>query len=188
MKDNHIIQEEEIDLKKVFSLLWAKKIFIVVVTLLFTFGGVAYVSFKKVIPLYEGKVLVEIGEIQSEVFGTQVLDYPENLIPVLMQQGFKATSPVRSNKIVVISKIDKDKKNIQLKLENIIQYILERHQEKAKFYKNVLKTQQIGEIKVLNTPINEVDKKSVIIFSFIGGVVLAILFVFLNQFIQKIKE
>lgn len=187
MKDKHIIQEDEIDLKEVFSLLWAKKIFIVVVTLLFTFGGVAYVSFKKVIPLYEGKVLVEIGEIQSEVFGTQVLDYPDDLIPIFLEKGIKASSPVRSNKVIVLSKIDNDKQKIYDTLDESVQYLLQRHKEKAKFYKNVIQTQQIDEIKIPNEPINKMNKKSIIVISCIAGLTIAIFIVFFMKALQSLK-
>ena len=60
MQENRYIQEDEIDLKELFKTIWAKKIFIVIFTLVVTILAGFYAYIKT--PIYEAKALVEIGE------------------------------------------------------------------------------------------------------------------------------
>ncbi len=53
------IQEDEIDLRELFKTIWDKKVFIAVFTTIITLASIVFVLSKT--PIYEAKVLVEIG-------------------------------------------------------------------------------------------------------------------------------
>ena len=64
MENNQkIIQEDEIDLRELFLTIWRKKVFIVLLTFIVTVSSILYINFKPYEPLYQGKLLVEIGEV-----------------------------------------------------------------------------------------------------------------------------
>lgn len=188
MKENYI-QEDEIDLRELFKTLWAKKIFIVVVTFFVTAVSVIYVLIKNPIPLYEGKVLVEIGEIQSQNFGTIYFDSPNNLSEVLKASfSVISSAPRGTNKLLEVSLINHDKKKIKEKLEKSVKYILQRHQEKAKFYENYIMTEQVGNIVINSTPINQPKKLLIVTVAFVSGLILSVFLVFFIEFIKGFKE
>ena len=60
MQENKPLEEDEIDLKELFKTIWAKKIFIVIFTLVVTILAGFYAYSKT--PIYEAKALLEIGE------------------------------------------------------------------------------------------------------------------------------
>lgn len=188
MKEN-CIQEDEIDLKEICKTLWVKKVFIVVFTLFVTIVAVGYVILKNPKPVYEGKVLIEIGEIQSQTFGSSSFDTPNNLAEILKAKFFVTTlSPRGTNKIIEIQTAQEDKKKIIKKLEKTVEYILQRHQEKAEFYKQHIMTQQIGDIQINPLPVNEINKKKIIGVAFVSGLILSVFLVFFMEFIKGFKE
>ena len=60
MQENRYIQEDEIDLRELFKIIWDKKNFIILFTLVITVLATVYAYSKT--PIYEAKALVEIGE------------------------------------------------------------------------------------------------------------------------------
>lgn len=58
------LKEDEIDLRELFIKIWAKKIFIVSFTFIVTILAAAYTLTKT--PIYEGKVLIEIGNYKLD--------------------------------------------------------------------------------------------------------------------------
>ena len=60
MQENRYIQEDEIDLRELFKIIWDKKNFIILFTLAITVLATVYAYSKT--PIYEAKALVEIGE------------------------------------------------------------------------------------------------------------------------------
>ncbi len=60
MQENRYIQEDEIDLRELFKIIWDKKFFIILFTLAITFLATVYAYSKT--PIYEAKALIEIGE------------------------------------------------------------------------------------------------------------------------------
>ena len=60
MQENRYIQEDEIDLRELFKIIWDKKFFIILFTLAITVLATVYAYSKT--PIYEAKALVEIGE------------------------------------------------------------------------------------------------------------------------------
>jgi capsular polysaccharide biosynthesis protein len=188
MKENYI-QEDEIDLKELFKTLWAKKIFIVVVTFFVTAVSVIYVLIKNPIPLYEGKVLVEIGEIQSSDCGISYFDTPNNLSEIIKARFFvESLIPKGTNRVLELSAVDSNKNKIEEKLVKSVEYILQRHQEKAKFYENYIMTEQVGNIVINSTPINQPKKLLIVTVAFVSGLILSVFLVFFIEFIKGFKE
>ncbi|MEN5386307.1 Wzz/FepE/Etk N-terminal domain-containing protein [Aliarcobacter skirrowii] len=60
MQENRYIQEDEIDLRELFKIIWDKNFFIILFTLAITFLATVYAYSKT--PIYEAKALIEIGE------------------------------------------------------------------------------------------------------------------------------
>ena len=77
MQENKPLEEDEIDLKELFKTIWAKKIFIVIFTLVVTILAGFYAYIKT--PIYEAKGLVEIGEYKINNTSKNFVDDASNL-------------------------------------------------------------------------------------------------------------
>lgn len=188
--NNHTIQEDEIDIRELFRTLVKHKIKIVLITLAVTLAALIYTLMKNPTPIYEGKVLVEIGEIQNENAGSSYFDNPNNLAVIVSNQfkNISASTPKGTNKLIELTASNADKDSIQNSLNSAVSFILDRHKEKANFHTKYIMTQQIGEIHINNTPINVPKKKLIIVVAFVTGLILSIFFVFLLEFIRGEKE
>lgn len=189
MQNKEQINEDEIDLRELVKTIWEKKIFILLFTLIVTFISMIYVSFKNPIPIYQGKTYIEIGQIQSQIFGQISLDSSGDLAGILSLK-FKVNVNILNGttKILEISTTSEDKNLIKQKLEETIEFIINKHKEKMKFYENIIMTKQIGDIQIDNNPINIPKKKLIVTVSFVSGFILSIFIVFLIQFINSIRK
>lgn len=182
------IQEDEIDLRELLKILLEKKLFIIVFTFIVTICAVTYVLLKNPIPLYKGSTLIEIGEIQSKTIGTLSLDNPNNLSEVLhVSLGIDTFLPKGTTKLLEISTMDTDPDMIKRKLEKSIEFILNRHIQKAKFYDNYIMTHQIGEIQINSEAINKPKKMLIVSVACVTGFIVSIFLVFIMQFIQNFR-
>ena len=77
MQENRYIQEDEIDLRELFKIIWDKKIFIILFTLAITVLATVYAYIK--IPIYEAKALLEIGEYKINNTSKNFVDDASNL-------------------------------------------------------------------------------------------------------------
>ncbi|MBN2965572.1 hypothetical protein JWV37_12340 [Sulfurospirillum sp. T05] len=180
-----ILQEDEIDLRELFKTLWDKRVFIALFTCSVTALAIVYALFQNPTPLYKGTVFVEIGEIQRENFQASLLDHPSNLAIILeREKGVQATVPKGSVSILEVQKTDTDVSRIKESLGAAIEFIMQRHQEKAAFHENVIMTKQIGEISAGTTPINTPKKQLLIVVGAMTGFIFSIFLVFLMQFIR----
>ena len=187
MKEKYI-QEDEIDLRELFKTLWDKKIFILIITFLATICGVIYVLVKNPIPIYEGKVLLEIGEIQHQNGGSSYFDTSSNLAEILrIRYDVQSSVPKGTTKLLEITIANVDKQVIQNNLEKSIQYVMQRHTEKAKFYENYIMTEQLSAIYINPEAINKQKKELIITVAFVTGFILSIFLVFFMQFIQNFR-
>jgi capsular polysaccharide biosynthesis protein len=181
--------EDEIDLRELFQTIWNSKKFIVIFTFVITLLAVIYVFLKNPTPIYQGKVFVEIGQIQSQNFGQSLLDTPGNLATILeLEFDVNTSIPKGTNNLLEISSNNIDKETIKNNLGKSVEFILNRHKENAKFYENVIMTKQIGDTSINNTPINTPKKKLIVIVAFITGFILSIFLVFFMQFISGMKK
>ncbi|OCL85686.1 cryptic autophosphorylating protein tyrosine kinase Etk [Aliarcobacter thereius] len=65
MQENRAIVEDEIDLKELFQIIWQKKKFILIFTMLITIFAGVYVYNKT--PIYEVKSFIELGYIDNQI-------------------------------------------------------------------------------------------------------------------------
>ncbi len=189
MQNKEQINEDEIDLRELFKTIWEKKIFILLFTSIVTIISIIYVSFKNPIPIYQGKTYIEIGQIQSQNFGANYLDSSIDLSEILKLELKVSTNiPKGTQSLLEISLNNQNKEKIKENLEKAVEFVINRHKEKAKFYENVIMTKQIGNIQIDNNPINKPKKSLIIAVSFVTGFILSIFIVFFMQFINSIRK
>ncbi|WP_421717205.1 Wzz/FepE/Etk N-terminal domain-containing protein [Arcobacter arenosus] len=180
--------KEEIDFSKLFQILWNKKVFILIFTFCATLFSLTYVLLKKTIPIYEGKVLIEIGEIHNEKFKLKTLDSIENLKLILEAKNIKVKIPKKTDRLIILSFSSSQKETIEKKLKENVDFILEKHKLKGRFYNNVTLSQQIGDIVISDRPINSQKQSLIILVTFFTALFLSIFFVLLNNFIKDFKS
>lgn len=186
---NKEYSEDEIDLRELFQTIWNSKKFIVIFTFLITLLSVIYVFLKNPVPIYQGKVFVEIGQIQSQNFGEKILDTPANLAAILeLEFNINTSIPKGTNSLLEISSNNINNERIKNDLQKSVEFILNRHKEKANFYENTIMSKQIGDIVINNTPINTPKKSLIVIVAFVTGFILSIFLVFFMQFISSMKK
>jgi len=187
--ERQIINEDEIDLRELFLTIWENKIFITILTVIVTLGAIVYTLMHKPTPLYQGKVLVEIGEILSENFGSVHFDNPNDLSKIINNTfNVNASSSKGTRSILEITATNPSKEKIKEHLQDAVNFIIARHQNKAKFYNNYIMTKQVGKIAILNQPINEPKKQLIIVVAFATGLILSIFLVFFKEFIKSFKN
>lgn len=197
-----LIQNNEIDLRELWQILAKQKYMIILITLLFTTGAVLYVWMTK--PVYSGDVLIEIGEVvnSNEIIRNNDkknnlttifnLDDVNNLKKIVEQKtGLSVDVPKETSNILHISMETSNINEIKSSLENTIDFILARHQEKAELYQNtdtkIRMTQIVGEIKVNNDPIKP-KKVLIVSVGFISGLMLGIFGAFFREFIMRTRN
>lgn len=193
MENNQkIIQEDEIDLRELFLTLWKKKIFILIFTFIITVLSILYVNFKPYEPVYQGKLLVEIGEVFNKNNDSQLIDYPGNLVKIieenLAKDGLTSLIPRNTNNLIEISVNSKNKSNIKDTLTSAYDFIVNRHNEKTKLYEKFTHTKKVGDINIGNEPVNKPKKKLIVVVSFVTGFILSIFLVFFMEFIRSFKN
>ena len=191
MENNQkIIQEDEIDLRELFLTLWKKKVFIVLLTFIVTVSSILYVNFKPYEPVYQGKLLVEIGEVFNKNNDSKLIDYPGNLVKIIEENlsGLISSIPRNTNNLIELSVSSKNKSDIKDTLTSAYDFIVNRHNEKTKLYEKFTHTKKVGDINIGNEPINKPKKKLIIAVSFVTGFILSIFLVFFMEFIRSFKN
>jgi uncharacterized protein involved in exopolysaccharide biosynthesis len=194
LQDKEYITEDEIDLREVFKTIWESRKFIFIFTVVVTLLSVIYVFFKNPVLIYQGKIYVEIGQIQSQNFGQIPLDSISDLSQILKLEFNLDANVVAANvvagttRILEISNKNEDKNIIKQTLEKILETIINRHKEKAKIYENVIMTKQIGDIKIDEQAINKPKKTLIVVVSFVTGFILSIFLLFFIQFINSMRK
>lgn len=184
-----IYEEDEIDLRELFKIIWNKKVFILLFTFIVTFFSIVYVYFKNPTPIYQGNILVEIGEIQSETFGSSLFDNPNNISTILNRKfEVQSSAPSRTNNLINISATATNKDEIKNKIIEAVSFVKNRHEEKSKFYKNSMMTKEIGDISIDSKPINKPKKKLIVVVSFVTGFILSIFLVFFMSFLGSFRK
>lgn len=191
IKNNY---EDEIDLREIFKTIFEYKKYIFVFIFLITSLSIIYVIKINPVPIYQGKILIEIGEIQNKNFQPTIIENASDLSYILNQMFVvEAKLPTKkdignlvlqSRLIEVISEnenIDKIKET----LENLKNYIIEKHKLDTQFYENVIMTKQIGNVKIEDEAINKPKKKLIVSLAFVSSLIISIFLVFLIDFIKK---
>src|SRR5574344_1746449 len=169
MQENRCIQEDEIDLKELFKTIWAKKIFIVIFTLVVTILAGFYAYSKTLI--YEAKALVEIGEYKinnttkNSVDDASVITRKLTTLFIDMEKNLKDKTSQISNISVVKglknfleikseSTSNEEAKNEILKVLTFVQ------NEHEKILDDVKKQKEM-ELKNIDLQISDIKSKSV---------------------------
>lgn len=154
--------DDEIDLRELWQKLVSGKWIIAIITTLTTLVAVVYTQLAT--PIYEGKVSIEVGEVignnmQNAIVANNMprfLDNPADLAKVVQDKlGISAVLAKGTSKIVDLSLQSPDKIAIQSQLQAAIDFVMLRHEAKAKLYQDVTvnPTQQIAPIAISEKPI-----------------------------------
>ena len=164
MQENRYIQEDEIDLRELFKIIWDKKIFIIIFTLAITVLATIYAYSKT--PIYEAKALVEIGEYKKNPVDDAVaLEKKLSTIFIDMEKNLKDKTSQISNISVVKglknfleikseSTSNEEAKNEILKVLTFVQ------NEHEKILDDVKKQKEM-ELRNIDLQISDIKSKSV---------------------------
>ena len=169
MQENKPLEEDEIDLKELFKTIWAKKIFIVIFTLVVTILAGFYAYSKT--PIYEAKALLEIGEYKinnttkNSVDDASTLEKKLSILFVDMEKNLKDKTSEISNISVVKglknfleikseSTSNEEAKNEILKVLTFVQ------NEHEKILDDVKKQKEM-ELRNIDLQISDIKSKSV---------------------------
>ena len=164
MQENRCIQEDEIDLKELFKTIWAKKIFIVIFTLVVTILAGFYAYSKT--PIYEAKALLEIGEYKKNPVDDAVaLEKKLSTIFIDMEKNLKDKTSEISN----ISVVKGLKNFLEIKSEstsneeakNEILKVLTFVQNEHEKILDDIKKQKEMELRNIDLQISDIKSKSV---------------------------
>ncbi|MFY9109580.1 Wzz/FepE/Etk N-terminal domain-containing protein [Aliarcobacter butzleri] len=189
MQNQKYLQEDEIDLRELFKTLWKYKIFVLVFTSMITFIALIYVLLKNPIPIYQGKMYLEIGQIQNKNFVPMSIEKVTDLAYILNLE-FKVDSNIPKNtfNLIEITFDNIDKNVINETLKKVKDFVLEKHKEQTSFYESVIMTKQIGDIIISNEPINKPKKSLIVTVAFVTGFILSIFLVFFIEFVRSLKK
>ncbi|MEV9526263.1 Wzz/FepE/Etk N-terminal domain-containing protein [Aliarcobacter butzleri] len=189
MQNQKYLQEDEIDLRELFKTLWKYKIFVLVFTSMITFIALIYILLKNPIPIYQGKMYLEIGQIQNKNFAPMSIEKVTDLAYILNLE-FKVNSniPKSTFNLIEITFDNIDKNVINETLTRVKDFVLEKHKKQTSFYESVIMTKQIGEIIISNEPINKPKKSLIIIVAFVTGFILSIFLVLFMEYIKSLKK
>jgi LPS O-antigen subunit length determinant protein (WzzB/FepE family) len=186
---NNRYQEDEIDLRELFETIWDKKVFIVLFTMIVTIASIVYVVLKNPTPIYQGKIYMEIGQIQNKNFVPVIIENVNDLVGILkIELKVDASILKGTTKLLEISFDNEDKKLITNKLNQVKDFIIEKHKNQSLFYENVILSKQIGNIIILDEPINKPKKRLFVTVAFVTGLILSIFIAFLLNFFREEKN
>lgn len=203
---------EELDLKELFNIFWSRKVYIILITVIFILVGVVY-TLTMVTPKYKSETSLILAKIETStetgkdsITSTEIT-LNQKLLPTYSELIKKniVLRPVIENLGLDISEQSLGK-NISIKLANDseiieITVINENPEYAAAIANEVAKvfTQQVSEIYNINNvsivdkaevpdaPYNINHTKDVVIFAFIGIVVAAVYALLANMLDTTIK-
>lgn len=164
MQENRYIQEDEIDLRELFKIIWDKKNFIILFTLAIIVLATVYAYSKT--PIYEAKALLEIGEYKKNPVDDAVaLEKKLSTIFIDMEKNLKYKTSEISNISVVKglknfleikseSTSNEEAKNEILKVLTFVQ------NEHEKILDDVKKQKEM-ELRNIDLQISDIKSKSV---------------------------
>ncbi len=189
--------DDEIDLQELWQKLVEGKWIIAITTTLATLVAVVYTQVTT--PIYEGKVSIEVGEVIANNMQNAMapntlnmprfLDSPADLARVVQDKlGISAVLDKGTSKIVDLSFQSPDKIAIQSQLQTAVDFVMQRHEAKAKLYQDVTinPTQQIAPIAVGEKPIKP-KGNLIIAVAVVLGLMLGVFGVLVRNVINRRK-
>ena len=172
-QNREYILEDEIDLKELFKTLWSYKKFIILFTSLITIFSIVYVMLLNPKPIYQGSLLIEIGEYKTSDNEFIIVDNTNNLKTILENKfNVKVYPPKKTDSLLKIIVNNTNKNKIEKDINEVYNFVIERHAKKLKEYKAVIPTSKVDEIKVSNEPVNKPKKKLIVVVAFVTGFIL----------------
>lgn len=173
------IQEDEIDLREIFKIIWAKKWFVVIFTSIVTVGAVFYALWK--IPIYEAVALIEIGNykvennINNDNNNKIFLDnasFLEEKLNVLFIDIYKSTKnldakiisiemPKNQNTFLEVKSEGISNDAIKKEIEKVVRYIKNEHQKTL----DDVKQRRELEIKNIAIKIENIKNREVLLLT-----------------------
>ena len=154
MQENRYIQEDEIDLRELFKIIWDKKFFIILFTLAITVLATVYAYSKK--PIYEVKSIVRIGYI-----GEQLIE-PSNIIEQKLKIIFNVDNPPNNSEAIVtkINVVKNVQNFIEISTEGISNIeAVEKNKEVIEFLQNEYKYKIDEFVLKTNIDIKNIEDK-----------------------------
>ena len=203
---------EELDLKELFSIFWSKKIYIVLIVLIFIAIGVIYtVGFTT--PMYSSSTTLVLagaesapGEATNSITTTDVtlnsklvstysvlVKSKDVLNQVVTNLGIDMSWESLKNNVSVSLVDDADVIEISVETENaeysakIANEIAKVFTEKVAEIYNIYNVHVVDEAEVENTPSNINHERDIIIFAFIGLVIAIVYVLIANMLDTTIK-
>ncbi len=210
--EQNYYQEDEIDLKELFGILWAKKTLIIGITTLITvFAGIY--AFNKT-PIYEATALVEIGsyKFHNTVFINNNNNNNNNNNKIQIENAFdlsiklntlfpniNSSSPNKTNSFINLKSESTSQELATNNIKEVIKYITTLHQKnlnktklelqsvKGNLVYNFNNSLIIGDIDASKNPIKP-KKELIVAVAFVAGFILSIFLVFIMNAFRKEED
>jgi uncharacterized protein involved in exopolysaccharide biosynthesis len=188
------IKNDEINLSQLLITVFKYKLLIILIIMMTTTGGIVYSWTVK--PVYEGTVLLEIGEVTTNGDNSIIkpLESTNDLIQLLSKTYLSSENDaiefnsLSSTIFVQISYAHNNKQSIQKKLKEISQFVIKRHEDKANFLKKanfiIRPTMISSAISISKTPIKP-NKSLIVVISFFTGLILSLFVISTIEFFNR---
>jgi uncharacterized protein involved in exopolysaccharide biosynthesis len=195
MSSHSPIENDEINLSELLITVFKYKLLIILIIMITTVGGIVYSWTVK--PVYEGTVLLEIGEVITNGDNSIIkpLENTNDLIQLLSKTYLSSENDaiefnsLSSTIFVQISYAHNNKQIIQKKLKEISQFVIKRHEDKANFLKKanfiIRPTMISSTINISKTPIKPNNKSLIVVISFFTGLILSLFVISTIEFFNR---
>ena len=183
--------QDQVDIYEFINTLIKRKKLILSILLVFTLSAIAYIATAK--PTYEAKAVIEIGQVINNdpyVPFLKPFDEVEDLRFIIKKMTKTHVDIPRNTQLLKLRVEGSSKKIAQDKLEDTIDFIIDRHKEMSKTYAGkhtkIRMTQLIGTINVSENPIKP-KKKLIVGASLVTAFLFSIFLIFFLDFLANLK-
>lgn len=184
--------QDQVDIYEFINTLLKRKKLIFSIIVIFTLSAITYISLTK--PIYEGKVMMEIGKIVNNDLNVpffKPFDEADDLKIILSKMTRVYVKIPRKTQLLELKARGSSKIIVKKKLEDAINFIIDRHTKMvdtyAGKYTKVRMSQLVGPIKVYADPIKP-NKKFILSITLITSLLFSIFLIFFLEFLAEIKQ
>ncbi len=183
-------QDDEIDLFEVFETLWAHKVFIGLVILVFAFAGLAYVTYKPGKPdTYTAKAVLEVGSYVISTGQIVTLEPGGDLVQVISQTaGVKAQILRGSSSLLELEATHLQPEEANQSLIGVVDLIVKRHQAVGQQIgqdRLIRPTAMMGAIKIQKQSLSDKMTAILVISTLLGLILASMTILFRKSYIQR---